>query len=309
LTHFGRRSRNNGRLSRYDPEVRYREVLPCEALRDRVACFWTHASDGGTHVVLPDGAMDIVSRLGDGAGPAAMVVGTMTRAIVVPTVRPTVVIGVRFRPGAAGELLGVSARELRDEDAPLGDVWGRDGAALAERLVAARSVEDAIARLEAALCARRARAAAVDGRVARAVSLLRRAGGELPIGAVAAHVQLGERQLERLFDERVGIGPKAFARVLRMERALAAFESFPSEPWARIAVASGYTDQAHLTREFRALTGLTPVALAKARSQPQGPEASSSLPASASGAAVPHAAPIAKPAAGARLSRASVSAP
>jgi transcriptional regulator GlxA family with amidase domain len=93
---------------------------------------------------------------------------------------------------------------------------------------------------------------------------LRRAGGELPVGAVASRVGLSERQLERLFDERVGIGPKMFARVVRLERALAMIDRREGS-WAQIAVQCGYSDQAHLTREFRALTGLTPAALARAR--------------------------------------------
>jgi transcriptional regulator GlxA family with amidase domain len=78
-------------------------------------------------------------------------------------------------------------------------------------------------------------------------------------------VGLGERQLERLFDERVGHGPKAFARVVRLRRATAAITFGPIASWARFAIACGYADQAHLVREFRALTGLTPRQFAASR--------------------------------------------
>jgi AraC-like DNA-binding protein len=241
--------------------VAYREVPPCEALRDRVACFWTHASRGGSHGVLPDGAMDIVVTLG---GSDAAVVGTMTRAITVETRAETITVGVRFRPGAAIDLLGVSARELRDQSASLADVWRADGGAVADAIAASMSANDAIARLEACLVRRAWRSTAPDARVAYAVESLRRAGGELPVGAVAARIGVSERQLERLFDERVGIGPKMFARVVRLERALRMIDRRAGS-WSQIAYACGFTDQAHLVREIRALSGMTPSALARSR--------------------------------------------
>ena len=104
-----------------------------------------------------------------------------------------------------------------------------------------------------------------DSRVARAVALLHAHGGELPIPAVAASVGVGERQLGRLFDERVGYGPRIFARVARLQRATAAIAHGSIASWARLAVSCGYADQAHLVREFRALTGVTPRIYASAR--------------------------------------------
>jgi transcriptional regulator GlxA family with amidase domain len=96
--------------------------------------------------------------------------------------------------------------------------------------------------------------------------MLRSVGGELPIPAVAAKAGVGERQLERLFDERVGYGPKMFSRVVRLERSTRAIEGSRAQgsiaSWARLAADCGYADQAHLIREFRALTGVTPAAYA-----------------------------------------------
>jgi AraC-like DNA-binding protein len=243
--------------------VRYREHAPSAALAPFVTCFCeveTRAGEG--HRVLPDGAMDVLFGAGD-AG--ARVIGPMTRAIVVEAPRASRAAGVRFRPGAAIELLGVAARELRDGSASAVDVWGAAGRTLDARLAEARDAAGVIAAIEAELVSRVARSRSPDARVTRAVALLEANGGELPIPAVAATVGVGERQLERLFDERVGYGPKAFARVARLQRATRAISRGWAPSWARLALQCGYADQAHLVREFRALTGVTPSAYAAAR--------------------------------------------
>ena len=86
----------------------------------------------------------------------------------------------------------------------------------------------------------------------RAIETLRAAGGELPIPAVSAGVGLSERQLERLFEERVGYGPKLFARVVRLERSTRTIRRSGSavSSWPSLAIDSGYSDQAHLVQEF-----------------------------------------------------------
>jgi AraC-like DNA-binding protein len=80
-----------------------------------------------------------------------------------------------------------------------------------------------------------------------------------PVPALAAAVGLGERQLRRRFDAAVGYGPKMLARVARFRRALALVRA--GEPPAAAAYEAGYADQAHMTREMRALAGRTPAAL------------------------------------------------
>jgi len=246
--------------------VEYREHAPPPQLAPYVTCFWEIASAGEPHRVLPDGAMDVLYAEG---APRARVIGPMTRALMTERGAPGWAVGVRFRPGAAIDMLGVAARELRDDGAAAADVWGGRGRALDARLSDARDPRAAIAAIADELRARLAGARAPDARVARAVATLRAAGGELPIPAVAAQVGVGERQLERLFDERVGYGPKLFARVVRLERSTAAIDRALSRgslaSWARLALECGYADQAHLVREFRALTGVTPAVFARAR--------------------------------------------
>jgi AraC-like DNA-binding protein len=81
-------------------------------------------------------------------------------------------------------------------------------------------------------------------------------GGVMRTGELAAQFGLSERQLERRFMSWIGMSPKAVARVVRLQRIAAHFHSGLS--WAEIALETGFSDQAHMVREFRAMTGQTP---------------------------------------------------
>ena len=141
--------------------------------------------------------------------------------------------------------------ELRDRRVALEDLWGRDG-----RIAGERAGDDPFALARA--LAPRIGAAAPDPRVRAAAVRLARAPAT-PMPALAAAVELGERQLRRAFGAAVGYGPKTYARVIRFRVALGLVRA--GEPLASAALAAGYADQAHMTREMAALAGRPPGAL------------------------------------------------
>jgi len=248
--------------------VPYAERRTSVALRPLVECVWAISGPGAAHRVLPDGCIDIlVASHGNGE---AQVVGTMKHAIIAPA-HHGAVMGIRFRPGEAARLLPAAPRELTDLDASLARLWGDDGRSLEGALLvllhdalrdgarAEHLLERAEHAVESALRRRLAtHAEAVDVRVRAASELL--ATGH-SVSAVAKRVELSERQLTRRFTDRVGVAPKMFARVIRMQHAA----SLLREGMAPSAVASlaGYADQAHFTRDSVELAGITPAALSR----------------------------------------------
>jgi len=231
--------------------VAYRELAPPHELAHLVRCLWIRTGTGGETLVLPDGCVDVVVRDG-----RAIVAGPDTGAVRGWVGRGDVVTGVRLRPGAGGAALGVGADELRDQRVPLDDIWGRAG-----REVGERAGEDPAA-LALALGPRLA-ASALDPRVFEPARRLVRAPAT-PVPALAAAVGLGERHLRRRFAAAVGYGPKTFARVARFRVALGLVRA--GESLAAAALAAGYADQAHMTREMAELAGCTPGALANGAS-------------------------------------------
>jgi AraC-like DNA-binding protein len=73
---------------------------------------------------------------------------------------------------------------------------------------------------------------------------------------------LSARQFQRRFSDQVGMPPKFYARTIRFDHSLRAHRDDPSRPWTDIVQQAGYFDQAHFTRECRALAGLPPTGFA-----------------------------------------------
>ena len=235
---------------RNDVRVVYREFTPPHELAHLVRCVWIRTGTGGGTLVLPDGCLDVVVRDG-----RAFVAGPDTGPVPGHAGRGEVITGLRLRPGVGGAALGVGADELRDRRVALEDLWGREGRELGER------AGDDPAALAHTLRPRLA-ASAPDLRVLEAARRLARASAT-PMPELAAAVGLGERHLRRRFAAAVGYGPKTFARVVRFRVALGLVSA--GEPLASAALAAGYADQAHMTRELVTLGGRTPGELAGTR--------------------------------------------
>jgi transcriptional regulator GlxA family with amidase domain len=75
------------------------------------------------------------------------------------------------------------------------------------------------------------------------------------VDALAEALGRSRRHLAKRFAEEVGASPKVAARLIRFEAARARLGSVPL---ARLAAEHGYSDQAHLAREFSALGGAPP---------------------------------------------------
>jgi AraC-like DNA-binding protein len=231
---------------------RYCEHAFSRELAGHVRAVWSSHEHAGTHLVLPDGCIDLLYESTSGR---LFVVGTMTRALHFAARRPDSFVGVRFAPGGAVPFLGDRADTLTDrmEDADL--VLGSWATSLRERLAGLTDARAIGAAMSAVLCTRRA--APVERRVAHAAACWRR-DPSLPVEAVASDLGVSRQHLRRLFVEHTGTSPKAFARMARLERAAALLAS--AESLAGIAAEAGYADQAHLCRELKAIVGLTPSA-------------------------------------------------
>ncbi|MDA0171213.1 AraC family transcriptional regulator [Solirubrobacter taibaiensis] len=228
-------------------------MAPPPDLADSVACVWTSVSRGG--VILPDGCVDLVWR-----GDRLIVAGPATGAIESPVPLGTTVFGVRFRLGVAGAALGVPAVEFADMSVDAEAVLGRGAA-------------DRVAEggMPALLALVRARLRPVDP-LDRAAALAM-ARPETRVAELGTTLGVSERQLRRRFLDAVGYGPKTLARVLRFQHFLelaAAGRVGGAADLARLALDAGYSDQAHLTREARRLSGRTPAELVASGAGPAG---------------------------------------
>jgi AraC-like DNA-binding protein len=243
----------------------YREHLPAPDLALWIECFWTRSSPSApsgpeTYRVLPDGCADVLFELGTGV--EAFVVGPMTRPLVVPARAETRLLGVRFRPGAAGAFLAVPLRSLVDRRICLDSVW-TDSAGTAERVAEAMAAGRAVDAFESELRRRLRRAnSSPSPRVRALIESLAAQPGTSSVAGLAARAGITRQHLRRLFEQHVGYGPKKLARILRLRRALQLLDARGRGTLATVAFDAGYYDQAHMNADFRDLAGCPPLAMA-----------------------------------------------
>jgi AraC-like DNA-binding protein len=251
--------------------MNYRTYAPAPVLRPFVRALWSLEGDDPAPAadrILPDGCMELVFHLGtpfsswddDGreAGqPAALLVGQQTHALRVRPSQRAAVVGVRFHPGGAWPFLRVPQHQLCGRLPALADVspaLARD----AERLHDARDLGAAVAALASRLAALAVSFDRPDRRITACVSAIASSAGAVTVDDLARHCGIGARQLERLFRDTVGLAPRTLGRLARFQAALRACEG--GAPLSAAGLSAGYADQAHFTREFRRVSGLTPSA-------------------------------------------------
>ncbi|MEE1941245.1 helix-turn-helix domain-containing protein [Streptomyces sp. TRM 70361] len=192
--------------------------------------------------------------------------------------------GVQLALGPLGAraLLGVPAGELAHTDLPADAVLGPRCAELHDRLRRAGTWPERFAVLDRLLprllrSAPRAPAVSPEAppEVAHAWHRLLSSAGAVAVSALAAETGWSARHLTARFRAETGLTPRAAARVVRFDRArrLLAVRAVrrdvppdaarPGVPprgldLAGLAAGTGYFDQAHLAREFRALAGCAP---------------------------------------------------
>jgi len=92
---------------------------------------------------------------------------------------------------------------------------------------------------------------------------MRKANGTMPVSQVAAAAHATVRTLERNFKQSSGYTVKDVSGLIRFERVRNQLWLNPDSNLASLAHELGYTDQSHLSREFKRYSGTTPAAFAR----------------------------------------------
>jgi AraC-like DNA-binding protein len=161
-------------------------------------------------------------------------------------------VQLALTPLGSRVLLGAPAAALAGELVPLAIPQAYDA------MVAATTWEDRFDVLDRLLIGRAAvhDQPPIRGELQHAWRRIARSRGAVRVADLADEVGWSRRHLTERFTDEYGIGPKQAARIERFQRARDLLGSGLAV--ADIAARCGYADQAHLTREFRALGGCTP---------------------------------------------------
>jgi len=250
--------------------------------------FWYCADEhiSGTETVLPIGRAQLVIGLHHSAELAALQ-GPTDRPRVIDASVQRRAVGVSFTSVGATAIFRESAERFEGELIDLDHIWSRTDL-LIDALGSSSEPHETLLRLERHLVQRLLRPTTatvsfasssatgmrrpldprshrdtsggcfVEPRVVAAERLLRQG---CPVGEVASTLGVDRRRLGGEFRQSVGYGLKYFSRISRFEHTIAVLRQPDAPGLATIAAELGYADQAHLTREFKAFSGLTPSTL------------------------------------------------
>jgi AraC-like DNA-binding protein len=164
---------------------------------------------------------------------------------------------VDLTPLGAFQVLGVPGGEFAHQAVPLDALLPRLGAGLADRLASARTWAERFALVEQTLLTRCVDNPEPDPMVTWLWHELEASNGRASIATLVAETGRSHRHVTTRFAQQVGLTPKAAASLLRFEHAA---RTIARLPLADAALASGYADQSHLTREFVRHAGAPPAA-------------------------------------------------
>lgn len=225
---------------------------PNPALHGSVEGYWASwANTADTTRLLPDGRVDVVLALGESARSAA-IYGSVSAPVEVPVKPGVSYVGIRFRPGMARHFIKPAMADTNDavmEDASLLRFP-------VQRAIDANTLQAVVAALDSALLRHEREAVPAASRVDRMVGLAVRTRGTATVGDLASAFDVSCRQVERDFQQALGMPPKAFLAIQRFLFARALLHR--GTPPALAAVDAGYTDQSHMHRDMRKLSGQTP---------------------------------------------------
>lgn len=168
---------------------------------------------------------------------------------------------IDLSPPGAYRLLQMPVADLQNRTVEFRDVLGRPTDDLLDRLYEAGDWAARFAMLDAWLLERMVGGRPPSREIAWAWRRIEAQRGAVRIADIAAALGWSRKRLVAGFREQVGVPPKTLGRVLRFHHALELL-SATGDPAAEVAAACGYADQAHMIREFRAVSGLTPGAMA-----------------------------------------------
>ncbi|RZT11085.1 Helix-turn-helix domain-containing protein [Duganella sp. CF402] len=246
----------------------HEEYPPPEELREAIKCFWHNRWDfgeqPGSFEVMPDGYAEIIFSFGsvmrDGAAlPSPFLMGLLNQPVVFNAAGRLEIIGVRCYPWTVFDLLGL---------APVNGVHTLEHLIAQLQLSLARYVQAGDIDAALGVLRRYFQPKQADSMLAKAGEAMRSAGGAMPVSEVAAAAHATVRTLERKFKQSSGHTVKDVSGLMRFEQARNRLWHAPQTNLAALAQELGYTDQSHLSREFKRYSGVAPSAFArKAKAQ------------------------------------------
>lgn len=249
----------------------FRQIQPSTGLRPFIQCYWQIMSDlplasPSTELLHPDGGLGMILNFG-----APLVYeGNKIRAdcfmdgIHTKTRRLTMAghidaIGIRFNPGGASRFFPVPLSEINNSTLNLSELALDQFTEFCQEEKETNPNGDILSFVDGLLLEMLTEPRHADLLAHALREKIKASGGMASISNIIEGGGKSYRQLERLFKRYVGMTPKQYARIVRVENARYQLKNKSAQSCTEIGAESGFYDQAHFIREFQSIIGLSPM--------------------------------------------------
>ncbi|MBX2894392.1 MAG: AraC family transcriptional regulator [Cyclobacteriaceae bacterium] len=252
--------------------MNYQRIEPDEKLNPWVDCYWFAESTNAIREkkkIIPDGFPEIIFHYRDpyrinisGAWKQQgknLLAGQIRNFFYLENTGASGMVGIKFKPAVLAQLFELNMSDYTNQVIPLPRITRKAFAGTIE------SMSDPLKPLEFAKLLDHELGLIVPLRngeaqkIERALDLIFECNGNIEVNELLDQLAITERQLQRLFNKYVGLPPKFYCRIIRFSRIFSLMEQNDSS-WVEMALESGYYDQSHFIRNFKAFTGEDPSA-------------------------------------------------
>lgn len=256
--------------------MKYKEYIPCEALRRYVKCYYIYES--ATDAVFEDkafatGCVEMMFNLGTGrwqtltgnefkTTPSIELWGQIIQPLTFRSVGNNIMFGIRFNPHAAAVFLNEDVSLFNNQVTDLSMVSGKLINTLYSKLQDTTLFNKRIEFVEEYLLKRLSlfeKKLHHVGLINSVTSELKQEGFYDNIENVASRYGITSRYLQKIFLQHTGLTPKLYSKINRFQKSLQLIAKKDAS-LTSIAYECGYFDQSHFIREFRSFTGVVPSA-------------------------------------------------
>ena len=192
--------------------------------------------------------------------PESFVYGQLTHYNTMRSNGRLLMLVVVLQPYGLYQLFRQAACDFNDDATSLADLLGQQGRELEDRVLTAPDVSRAIASIEKFFLKRLYSLTYLPPVLTTASGMMIKKAGAVTVRDLTQALPLTEKQLERLFKQYIGIGPKRFADTIKLQQLLKQLKNPLMANIGHLAVSMGYYDQSHLNRSFSKMTSFTPTA-------------------------------------------------
>lgn len=257
------------------------EYQPGNALSKFVDCYWEgsfqlNTSKSVSMQMIPNGCVELIIHLNDlhcdlysdvqwSQSPDYMILGLFTRPYEVRLSGTVILFAIRFKPEGIYSIFGIPASKFIDGYEDMAMVIGDDFRGFCHRVREEKSTTGMVSRTESYLLRTLQRNKIDLSYINFAAELIRQIKG-IRIEELSDRVFISQRQLEREFKNKLGIGPKHYLRIMRLNEVQRLLKDRAMD-LTSVAYHCGYTDQAHFIRDFKSIIGENPTIFLKGKNR------------------------------------------